>query len=126
VKMLEGGETSYAAVAGERARIRPGGRWWSLWGAVDLLPMGDKVMVAAPGFANPLLDAGGIEMTGRTAGRIALTGGDANHGEPVRCVRARSGKIVEVWLGASKYLPAARVAREMTARYGKRAARSRG
>jgi len=24
------------------------GRWWSLWGASDLVPMGDKVLVAAP------------------------------------------------------------------------------
>src|SRR5207247_5945918 len=94
------------------------GRWWSLWGAIDVLPMGNKVIVAAPGFANPLLDAGEIEITGRTGGRIALANGYGSHGEPVRCVRAKSGKITEIWLGATKFLPADRVARELTTRYG--------
>jgi len=94
------------------------GRWWTLWGAVDLLPMGNKVIAVGPGFLNPMLDAAEIEITGRNAGRIAQTTGYGSQGEPVRCVRAKSGKIVEVWLGATKFLPAARVAREMEARYG--------
>jgi CubicO group peptidase (beta-lactamase class C family) len=100
------------------------GRWWSLWGAVDLLPMGDKVMMAGPGMVNPLLNAGEIEITGRSTGRIALTDGYGSHGEPVRCTRGKSGKITALWLSATKFLPAASVAREMEARYGKRAARA--
>src|SRR5215510_7805160 len=94
------------------------GRWWTLWGAVDLLPMGNKVIAVGPGFLNPMLDAAEIEITGRNAGRIAQTTGYGSQGEPVRCVRAKSGKIIEMWLGATKFLPAARVAREMEARYG--------
>jgi CubicO group peptidase (beta-lactamase class C family) len=97
------------------------GRWWTLWGAVDLLPMGDKVVAAGPGFTNPFIDAGEIEITGRNRGRIALANGYADYGEPVRCVRAKSGKIVAIWLAATKLLPAAKVAREMEARYTKRA-----
>jgi len=27
------------------------GRWWSLWDAIDLVPLGAQVMVAAPGEA---------------------------------------------------------------------------
>jgi len=100
-----------------------GGRWWTLWGAVDLLPMGNKVAVVGPGFLNPLLDASEIEITGRNAGRIVLANGYSSHGEPVRCVRAKSGKIVEIWLAATKLLPAAKVAREIEARYAKRAIR---
>ncbi|MFL5085450.1 MAG: serine hydrolase domain-containing protein [Xanthobacteraceae bacterium] len=96
------------------------GRWWTLWGAVDLLPMGNKVMAVGPGFLNPLLDAAEIEITGRNVGRIAQTNGYGSQGEPVRCIRAKSGKIVEIWLAATKLLPAAKVAREMEARYGKR------
>jgi len=100
-----------------------GGRWWTLWGAVDLLPMGNKVVVVGPGFSNPLIDASEVEITGRNAGRIALASGYSSHGEPVRCARAKSGKIVEIWLGASKLLPATKVAREIEARYAKRAIR---
>ncbi|MFL5094545.1 MAG: hypothetical protein ACJ8FU_17765 [Xanthobacteraceae bacterium] len=69
---------------------------------------------------NPLLDAAEIEITGRNVGRIAQTNGYGSQGEPVRCIRAKSGKIVEIWLAATKLLPAAKVAREMEARYGKR------
>ena len=98
-----------------------GGRWWSLWGAVDLVPMGDKVLVFAPGYLNPIADANEIEITGRTTGRIVLANGYGSYGEPVRCVRAKSGRMVELVLGASKLLPEAKVARDVEARYGKRA-----
>jgi len=102
------------------------GRFWSLWGAVDLLPMGDKVLAIAPGFINPFPEASELEITGRTTGRIAAAPGFGSHGEPVRCVRAKSGRITEVWIAGTKYLPAARVVREMEARYGKRARKRRG
>jgi hypothetical protein len=101
------------------------GRWWTLWGAVDLLPMGNKVMVASPGFVNPLFDAGELEITGRNAGRIALAHGYGSHGETVACVRAKSGRIVELRLAGTKLLPAATVAREMEKRYGKTPGRKR-
>lgn len=81
--------------------------------------MGSKAI--GPGFLNPLLDAAEIEITGRNVGRIAQTNGYGSQGEPVRCVRAKSGRIVEMWLGATQFLPAAKVAREMEARYGTRA-----
>jgi CubicO group peptidase (beta-lactamase class C family) len=99
------------------------GRFWSLWAGIDLVPMGDKVLVASPGFTNPMADASELEITGRTTGRIALAGGFGSHGEKVACTRAKSGKITELWLAGSKLLPAAKVAREMEARYGKKPAR---
>jgi len=64
------------------------GRWWSLWGAVDLVPVGDKVFVATPVFFNPFMDASELAVAGRDRGRIALAGGFANHGEQARLVRA--------------------------------------
>lgn len=98
------------------------GRWWSLWGATDLLPMRDKVLVANPLLANPVQDASEIEVSGRirdraTLGRIALAGGFANHGEPVRLVFDGRGKAKEFWLSGSKLLPQARIERELVARY---------
>jgi CubicO group peptidase (beta-lactamase class C family) len=100
------------------------GRWWSLWGAIDLVPMGDKVIALAPGFASPFSDAGEIAVTGRNTGRIALANGYGSHGEPVRRVRTTSGRISEVWLAGSRMLPAARIAREMKGRYGRKGRRS--
>jgi len=101
------------------------GRFWSLWGAVDLLPMGNKVLAIMPGFINPFPEASELEITGRNSGRIALASGFGSHGEGVRCTRAKSGKITELRLAGTKLLPAAKVAREMEARYGKPARKQR-
>ena len=101
------------------------GRFWSLWAGLDLVPMGNKVLVAAPGFTNPMTDASELEIHSRTGGRIALAAGFASHGEPVSCVRAKSGRITALKLGGSTLYPAAKVAREMEARYGKPARKRR-
>jgi len=96
------------------------GRWWTLWGAVDLVPVGDRVFAATPAFLNPMLDASELAVTGRGRGRIALAGGFASHGEQARLVRGRRGRVTELWLGGTKLLPEAQVAREMAARYDSR------
>ena len=98
------------------------GRWWSVWGAIDLVPTARRVLVAMPGLANPLLDAGEIEITGRDRGRIALAGGFASHGEPVRRLR-KGGKVAELWLAGGKLLDEKQMAREIESRYS--ASRSR-
>ncbi|MDQ2927556.1 MAG: beta-lactamase family protein [Pseudomonadota bacterium] len=97
------------------------GRWWSLWGAVDLLAMNDKVLVANPLLGNPVQDASEIEVSGTrggvATGRIALAGGFAHHGEPVRLVFDGRGKAKELWLAGGKLLPQAKVEKELFARY---------
>jgi len=93
------------------------GRWWTLWGGVDLLPMGGKVMVAGPASFNPMVDASEIEVQRRDAGRIALAGGYASHGEPARLLRDGRGRLVEVRLGGVRFRSEASVAREMASRY---------
>ena len=94
------------------------GRFWRLW-ADRFVPMGNKVLVAAPGFTNPMTDASELEIHSRTGGRIALAGGFASHGEPASCVRAKSGRITALKLGGSTLYPAPKVARKMEGRYGK-------
>ena len=44
-------------------------RFWSLWGAVDLVQMGDKDLWVAPGFINPMTNAGEIAICGRNQAR---------------------------------------------------------
>jgi hypothetical protein len=95
------------------------GRWWSLWGAIDFVPAGNKVLVVAPGLNDPFGDAAELKLTGRDQGRISLADGYSSHGEPVRRVRSGSGRVVELWLAASKLVPEGRLANEMQARYGK-------
>ncbi len=102
-----------------RARTRSwNGRWWSLWGVVDLVPMAERILVATPALLAPFTDASEIEISGKTRGRIALANGFANHGEAVRRTLGRGGKASELWLGGTRYLPEAKIADEMAQRYG--------
>lgn len=94
------------------------GRWWSLWGAADLVPMRDHVAVAIPAFLNPFMDASEITVTGRDRGLIRLAGGLASHGEGARLVRDRNGRVREVWLGGSKLLSEGRAKAELKRKYG--------
>ena len=96
------------------------GRWWCLWGAIDLVPMGSKVMVASPEYFNPFFDASELEVRSRTEGRIMLAGGYGGHGELVRLIRNNGGEILEVWLGGARFLGETKVVKEMEARYQKR------
>lgn len=112
---------SYAERGAPCPRLRDWqGRWWSLWGAIDLLPIGNRVLVALPVFFDPLADATEIEVRQQDRGRIALAGGYASHGEPARLVRDRRRQVVEVWLGGSRYRTEAAVARTMRSRYRER------
>ena len=97
------------------------GRWWSLWGALDLLPMAGKVLVANPAWANPVLDATQIK-PGRSArtpgqGRITLAGSFASHGETARLELDAAGGASAVWLGATRLQSEAQAACELNGRY---------
>jgi CubicO group peptidase (beta-lactamase class C family) len=94
------------------------GRWWRLWGAIDLVPMGDKVIIAAPSLPNPFTDASEISVSGADCGRITLAPGSARHGEQVRRIRGPNGEIDEVWLGGTRFLPEPVAAAELEQHYG--------
>ena len=101
------------------------GRWWTLWGATDLVPMGDKVMVASPALMNPFMDASELAISSRDRGRIGLANGFGSHGESVRRVRGRGGKVGELWLGGTRLLPEHRVVAEIGKRYALASRKSR-
>jgi len=101
------------------------GRWWSTWGAIDLIPIGKIVVVANPHAGNPFLDASEVTVARKDKGRISLAGGYGSHGEPVRRTRDETGAVTELWLAGSKLLPEAQVAAEMQARHEALPARKR-
>ena len=96
------------------------GRWWNLWGAADLVPVGDVVLVANPWIFKPLLDAPEIEVSDRDEGRIALASGGGSHGERVRRIRDANDAVKEVWLAATRFVPEAQAAAETESRYAAR------
>jgi CubicO group peptidase (beta-lactamase class C family) len=93
------------------------GRWWSLWGAADLVPMGEKVMVATPSSPNPFTEASEISVSDKDIGRFTAAAGTARYGESVRRLRRADGTVGEVWFGGTRFLPEAEAAAELEARY---------
>jgi hypothetical protein len=94
------------------------GRWWSLWAAVDLVPMGNSVMVAAPSLVSPFNDASEISVSSKDSGRVSLATGLGRYGEDVFRIRGRDGQVEEVRLGGMRLLPETAVATELEQRYG--------
>jgi CubicO group peptidase (beta-lactamase class C family) len=93
------------------------GRWWNLWGAVDLVPLGEKVIVAVPSLPNPFTDASEISISDKDCGRFSLATGFARHGEEVRRVRGPNGTADQVWLGGMRFLREPEFAAELKERY---------
>jgi CubicO group peptidase (beta-lactamase class C family) len=99
------------------------GRWWSLWGATDLVPMGDKVLMATPALPTPFQKVAELAITGRDSGKIALAGAFGSHGEPVRRVR-KNGKVVEVRPASGRLVSEAALASETRKRYPSKPAKA--
>jgi D-alanyl-D-alanine carboxypeptidase len=95
-------------------------RWWSLWGATDLVAVGRTLRTAAPAAFKPFEGSSTIEATGADTARIAHGSGFGSIGEPVRLLRAPDGTPRELRLGGVQLLPEPALAREITARYAPR------
>jgi CubicO group peptidase (beta-lactamase class C family) len=93
------------------------GRWWSVWGPGDLVPVGDKVIMASPGLANPVLRAGELTVTGPDQATISQAGAFASFGEPARLVRGADGAVAEVHIAGNRSVSEAALAAELVARY---------
>jgi CubicO group peptidase (beta-lactamase class C family) len=101
-----------------KRRVRDwSGRWWTLWAAVDLVPMGNHVIAGNPHLINPFLDAAEIEVTGRDTGRIVSAAGYASHGEGVRRSRNKAGTVTDIWLAGGNAKREKALAAEMERRY---------
>lgn len=98
------------------------GRWWNLWGAVDLVALGDKVMSCNPAFDMPLMEAGEIALTDKDRGTILRAPGFDRPGETVRRVRDGNGRVVMVQLGGVGLVAESAACADVQQRYGTRAA----
>ena len=94
------------------------GRWWSIWTTQDLVPMGDKVLVAQPAALLPFTDAGEIAVSDDTHGRFALANGYASHGEAVRRILDDQAVATRLWLAGTEMMPEADFVAEWRGRDG--------
>ena len=96
------------------------GRWWSLWGASDLVPMGKVVCQVVRAMFVPF-NAATTELvvTGRDTGVVQKASAYASPGQPVRRVRDASGTPTELWVGGTQLLPKDAMLAEATLRYRK-------
>jgi CubicO group peptidase (beta-lactamase class C family) len=94
------------------------GRWWSIWQVHDLVPMGDRVLVADPAKPLPFQDASELVVTTEDSGLIALASGTGHHGERVRRTRGPEGDVATIWFAGNKLVRESDFVAEMTMRYG--------
>jgi len=94
------------------------GRFWALWGATDLVPMGNVVKLALPGNANPFEDAGELTLTGPDTARITKATGFGSYGQEARIIRNKSGAISELILAGGRLLPQPAATKDIRTRYG--------
>ena len=96
------------------------GRWWSLWGANDIVPMGKTVFLVDPAM-NPPFNGFNMELfiKSKDTGLIEKTSSYASPGQSVHRVRDRKGKPTELWLGGSKLVLKDAMLAEVTQRYRK-------
>ena len=112
---------AFAARGTPTRRVRGwSGRWWGLWGATDLVPIGNRVIAAMPSALNPLLDATEIEITGRDAGRIVVAPGFRSYGEAVRRTRNKAGTVTDIWIAGGHLIREKAIAAEIERRYAPR------
>lgn len=103
-----------------------GGRWWTMWGASDLVPMGQVVCQVAPAL-NPPFDGATPEcvITGKDSGIVQKASGYHSPGQAIRRVRDRKGKVTELWVGGTQLLPKQAMLAEANRRYAKTSAGTR-
>jgi D-alanyl-D-alanine carboxypeptidase len=96
------------------------GRWWNLWGALDLVPAGTAVFQVNPALYNPFDGANAeIELAGKDRGRVRRASAFASPGEDVRLVRGADGKARELWAGGALLVPQAAQVARLRKLYGK-------
>nr|WP_321984345.1 serine hydrolase domain-containing protein [uncultured Lichenicoccus sp.] len=83
------------------------GRWWNGWGAVDLVALGETVLLAAPDSTTPFSDAPEIGVSSRDRGWIRKASGFGSFGEPVGRTRGSDGMPASVTIAGEKHVPEA-------------------
>ncbi len=80
------------------------GRWWNPWGAVDLVPFGDIVVLVSPDQPAPLNDREEIEVLSPTSGRFRKSEGFRLHGEPIERTVTADGETTAIRVAGDSFV----------------------
>lgn len=80
------------------------GRWWNLWGPVDLVPIGDAVVCVGSDSSNPFTDPEEIEIFSATQGRFRRSEAYRLCGEPVERITAPDGRNITLRIAGDEYV----------------------
>lgn len=94
------------------------GRWWGMWGAFDLVPGKDRVLVAAPAQNMPFVDASEIVVTAPDSGKVAKAQAFGDLAEPCILHRNKSGQVEAVQIGGKRLVTDEAIKAEVVERYG--------
>jgi CubicO group peptidase (beta-lactamase class C family) len=81
------------------------GRWWNLWGVVDLLRIGEVVLLASPEATQPLDHCPRVRLLDRDVGLIEEASSFHHFGEHVRLERDLDGVPIKLWIAGDYWLP---------------------
>lgn len=93
------------------------GRWWSIWGAVDLVPLGEKILVAPPALLESLKNVAELSIIGPDEALITESSGFFSLGERVKLHRGPSGSVDSIQIGSSRWIKEEALADELRQRY---------
>jgi CubicO group peptidase (beta-lactamase class C family) len=83
------------------------GRFFSLWGAIDIVKLGDELVALTPDLLPPTLDVIELEVVDDRTLRIAKAAGYSSPGERVAFEFDEGGRISQVQFAGSRFLPLA-------------------
>jgi D-alanyl-D-alanine carboxypeptidase len=93
------------------------GRWWTLWGPLDLIPGSDKVLAAMPSQPSPFFDASELQPTGPDTAIVAKAQAFGDLGEGCRLIRDAAGVIEQVQIGGRRLVTQSALEAEVRGRY---------
>lgn len=93
------------------------GRWWTLWGPLDLVPGKDKALVATPSQLSPFLDATELSPSGIDEAVVTSAQAFGDLGEACRLIRGPAGMIEEVTIGGKHLVTEDAIKSEVQYRY---------
>ncbi len=93
------------------------GRWWNMWGATDLVALGERVYAFSPAVFPPFAEASEISLSESDTGRVTRAPAMERFGEPVQRVRDREGRVAAIRIGGTGMISEERLKPQLLARY---------